>query len=706
MATRSLIDRTGPAWSERELRVFWEQIQANGKNWKTNSEALPSRNAGMLRALYTRHKKCLDALDSAADEFISQVTEHQTSSGMTSPPLGDVLYPEGDERTYNIAEEPHSVTKKRKQKRDRKGYAVEAVLADAERDGGLSALTQFAHTASEEALTSSESKAHSPRKQLNFKRGTVKNSNSMVNLKKVGRGNGKRAKLAAKSEADEEGVEEEQTMDIMDDTSWESEDDHDEIQRRQYRLQQLRSNGSEDHSDHKHSYMSVDVRKLDLKRAPHLGGETLAEMQSEFSHCMSLQHFRRWAIYEWFYSAVDRLYFSQNDFIECMCQSGFGNFAALTRKEWGVVRGKIGRPRRLSRVFFTEERAKLEAFRSKIRSAQQSNNCDVPSRLAEGQRVFVLHQELQEVHVGLITGYAHLQSLSSQSPVLHYRVKFEWNKLTTALVPDIDVMPRGILTRWNGSTGVADAVPISGGAERDHQAPYPREEKDLRVVCTLLRLLDRKRALVDQLQSMNVAAEKIKTLLTTSRAQATTTDPTNCATTFTAPSTTSPLASNPKIYTELPTSFQQQYACVLVQLERTSKNLEETLAMLRSRRSSVHRQPVSMSEEEPDSYDRLRVKESQRVSRICKLLVKNGSIPSNSILASANGANIHGVIVQCVTFASLVRRSFERGYSSIGIDIALQQLLQNSSQDPQNRQVLDDIRESVAALSFYLSSPS
>jgi len=43
--------------------------------------------------------------------------------------------------------------------------------------------------------------------------------------------------------------------------------------------------------------------------------------------------------------------------------SGLGHVTHLTRTEWSVVRGALGRPRRLSLNFLKQERQKLEAFR-------------------------------------------------------------------------------------------------------------------------------------------------------------------------------------------------------------------------------------------------------------------------------------------------------------------------------------------------------
>jgi hypothetical protein len=48
---------------------------------------------------------------------------------------------------------------------------------------------------------------------------------------------------------------------------------------------------------------------------------------------------------------------------ELLDASGLGHVTHLTRTEWSVLRGAMGRPRRLSLAFLKQERHKLEAYR-------------------------------------------------------------------------------------------------------------------------------------------------------------------------------------------------------------------------------------------------------------------------------------------------------------------------------------------------------
>ena len=81
----------------------------------------------------------------------------------------------------------------------------------------------------------------------------------------------------------------------------------------------------------------------------------------------------KWVCYEFFYSNLDQVLFEgENDFMVCMKES-FPQLKTrrLSRVEWCKVRRLMGKPRRCSSAFFTEERAELARKRQKIRMLQQ-----------------------------------------------------------------------------------------------------------------------------------------------------------------------------------------------------------------------------------------------------------------------------------------------------------------------------------------------
>uniref|UniRef100_A0AAV1U7H3 DIRP domain-containing protein n=1 Tax=Peronospora matthiolae TaxID=2874970 RepID=A0AAV1U7H3_9STRA len=78
----------------------------------------------------------------------------------------------------------------------------------------------------------------------------------------------------------------------------------------------------------------------------------------------------------WFYSHVDVAFFTRNEFIECLDVMGLGKITSAGRSTWSSVRASMGRPRRLSPLFFAQERQKLEAYRSVKRHLDSTHMLD------------------------------------------------------------------------------------------------------------------------------------------------------------------------------------------------------------------------------------------------------------------------------------------------------------------------------------------
>ncbi|EEY58391.1 uncharacterized protein PITG_01054 [Phytophthora infestans T30-4] len=68
--------------------------------------------------------------------------------------------------------------------------------------------------------------------------------------------------------------------------------------------------------------------------------------------------------FHWFYSYMDVDFFRHNEFIECLGGMGLGKITAAARPIWSSVRASMGRPRRLSPLFFSQEKEKLESYRA------------------------------------------------------------------------------------------------------------------------------------------------------------------------------------------------------------------------------------------------------------------------------------------------------------------------------------------------------
>ncbi|KAJ3704051.1 hypothetical protein LUZ61_007756 [Rhynchospora tenuis] len=163
------------------------------------------------------------------------------------------------------------------------------------------------------------------------------------------------------------------------------------------------------------------------------------DLKDKLSHCFSNSLFRRWCRFEWFYSAIDYPWFAQNEFVEYLKHVKLGHIPRLTREEWGVIRGSLGKPRRLSAFFLNEERVKLAKYRQSVKEHYSSLLTgkleglpnDLAQPLTVGQRVIACHPKFRELHDGSV--------LTVDGD--RCRVQFDRPELGVEFVLDIDCMP-------------------------------------------------------------------------------------------------------------------------------------------------------------------------------------------------------------------------------------------------------------------------
>merc|ERR1712098_151436 len=96
---------------------------------------------------------------------------------------------------------------------------------------------------------------------------------------------------------------------------------------------------------------------------------------------LKLPKAHKWVCFEFFYSNIDKVLFQgENDFSICLKES-FPQLKTrrLARVEWCKVRRLMGKPRRCSEAFFSEEIAELDRKRKKIRLLQQRKMGDTSS---------------------------------------------------------------------------------------------------------------------------------------------------------------------------------------------------------------------------------------------------------------------------------------------------------------------------------------
>lgn len=255
----------------------------------------------------------------------------------------------------------------------------------------------------------------------------------------------------------------------------------------------------------------------------------------------------KWCYFEWFYSSIDKsLFLSDNDFCVCL-REHFPNLNTknLRRVEWRELRRLMGKPRRCSQSFFSEERSALEEKRQKIRLLQQRKVTElakfkdlpkeIPVPLVIGTKVTA---RLHEPQSGIFTG----QIDAVDSTTSTYRVKFDIPDLGTHSIMDIDIqsnereetMPISSFAlkerpklanvsnpfsiRRKLST-VCDPL-LSTSPTRVHLQEVLEDRGDrslggfpirfLALVTRLSKVLTLKRDFVDKLKDLNSQAEKLK----------------------------------------------------------------------------------------------------------------------------------------------------------------------------------------------------
>ncbi|XP_031402656.1 protein ALWAYS EARLY 2-like isoform X1 [Punica granatum] len=162
-------------------------------------------------------------------------------------------------------------------------------------------------------------------------------------------------------------------------------------------------------------------------------------VQDKLSCWLSSALARRWCIFEWFYSAIDYPWFAKREFVEYLNHVGLGHIPRLTRVEWSVIRSSLGKPRRFSENFLSEERKKLEQYRESVRKhyaelrtgARDGLPADLARPLSVGQRVIALHPKTRELHDGSVLTVDHDKC----------RIQFDRPDIGVEFVMDVDCMP-------------------------------------------------------------------------------------------------------------------------------------------------------------------------------------------------------------------------------------------------------------------------
>ncbi|XP_074600529.1 protein lin-9 homolog [Brevipalpus obovatus] len=279
---------------------------------------------------------------------------------------------------------------------------------------------------------------------------------------------------------------------------------------------------------------------------------------------LKLPKAHKWVCYEWFYANIDQpLFLGKSDFQQCL-ESTFPHLKTrqLRRAEWCKIRRKLGKPRRCSEAFFTEERDALNMKRKKIRSIQQQKVVDIenfrelpdniPMSLVIGTKVTAILRKPQE---GLFTGT--IDAVDTSNGL--YRITFKRPNIGTHSVPDYEVIsndppeyialssfqskvrprvPTFASARFLQNLGMqvqqalnVDRDPLLGGSmmspchikqEPNYLSASPTMDEEgllggfpikfLALLVRLTKILNIKKRTIYELKAMNTEAEKMRSL--------------------------------------------------------------------------------------------------------------------------------------------------------------------------------------------------
>ncbi|XP_069943963.1 protein lin-9 homolog isoform X2 [Cherax quadricarinatus] len=183
---------------------------------------------------------------------------------------------------------------------------------------------------------------------------------------------------------------------------------------------------------------------------------------------LKLPQAHKWVYFEWFYSNIDKpLFGGENDF-QVVLKEAFPELRTrkLTRRQWGMIRRMMGKPRRCSQAFFQEECQSLDKKRHVLRLLQQRKITDIsslkdfplpnqiPMQLVIGTKVTA---RIRKPENGLYTGVIDAVDTSDNT----YRITFDRHGIGTHSIPDYEVL----------SSEVAEIMPLSSFSQKFRPRP-------------------------------------------------------------------------------------------------------------------------------------------------------------------------------------------------------------------------------------------
>ncbi|XP_064092892.1 protein lin-9 homolog isoform X3 [Macrobrachium nipponense] len=183
---------------------------------------------------------------------------------------------------------------------------------------------------------------------------------------------------------------------------------------------------------------------------------------------LKLPQAHKWVYFEWFYSNIDKpLFGGENDF-QIVLKEAFPQLKTrkLSRRQWGIIRRMMGKPRRCSQAFFQEECLALDKKRQVLRLLQQRKITDInslkdfplpdqiPMQLVIGTKVTA---RIRKPENGLYTGVIDAVDTSDNT----YRITFDRHGIGTHSIPDYEVL----------SSEGAEIMPLSSFSQKFRPRP-------------------------------------------------------------------------------------------------------------------------------------------------------------------------------------------------------------------------------------------
>ena len=224
--------------------------------------------------------------------------------------------------------------------------------------------------------------------------------------------------------------------------------------------------------------------------------------------------FLQWCKAEWFYSYIDKGFFSQNEFEESIRVLKLSDIEQFTKYEFKVIHNILGRPRRFSASFISQERKKLSKYREAMKVLQQGkvlpstyhdmlpyikmSQLNSSSRLMVGQRVLAIHPSTRELRSGSIL------TLDSSK----YHIQFDRPELGVTPVADIQILPllgesQKVLELEETPNFVYKPIQEREVVSQNFVIDGFKAGVNIYAMAFLLKLLERKEALIELLKQYN-----------------------------------------------------------------------------------------------------------------------------------------------------------------------------------------------------------